>query len=660
MRSRREPELTRSPHDTAAVAPLQAVKVDAESGRACGLFANISHEIRTPMNGLLGALSLMQDTELSNEQRALVTMAHNSAEDLFALTSNILDLAMIEAGTFSLKQLPFDARAELEQVVTLQAALAEARGIDLTARYPAFIPELIGDAPRWRQIATILIGAAIDRSHQGRLLLELDAALTFDRRCNLSLSLRNVDAAPSDRAAEAVGSVSASRPTAAHPYAKSDLEWALCAGLARLAGGEISAIDQAGGTSRISVTLNLACAPSPLTGVRLLFIEPQPTRRQELEQKFALHAARATGCSNADELLRALKHAADEGDPCSIVILDQQMHGIDGETLGAAIKSDAAYCATRLVLLTSSPPEATAGFAQRGFAAALSKPVADESLIDALKTLCNRGNQPPRFITSADVAATPPAREQVQPFEGYRVLVADDNVVNQQIALRMLAKLGCLADAAINGRQAVAMHRAGSYDLVLMDCQMPELDGYQATAQIRNSEAGARHTPIIAWTAHAMPGEQEKCMRAGMDDFMSKPLRPPVLRTMLDRWLLHAAPPLAQAAGLGDELDAIQEMFGSDFIELAGLFQADSPGRIAALYDAAAKADASGMASVAHALSGSTASIGATGLAALCKEIETRAKAGRLDDLAPRLAAIEAEYARIETRLAAMIATSNA
>lgn len=244
--------------------------------------------------------------------------------------------------------------------------------------------------------------------------------------------------------------------------------------------------------------------------------------------------------------------------------------------------------------------------------------------------------------------------EQIQTLTG-RVLIADDNPINQQVAQYMVEKLGCHTDVASDGAEAVTLHAAHPYDLVLMDCQMPELDGYQATQCIRALEGSMHHTPIIALTACVTQSERENCLASGMDDFIAKPVQPQALEEVLRRWLAYAAEKHdSTTLPCTDELDAVREIFGVDFAELAKLYQRDSPPRIAALYSAAAAGDRLQVAKVAHAFAGSSASIGATSLSALCKELELRAKANAPDDLISQLAAIETEYSRISDRLQSM------
>lgn len=255
--------------------------------------------------------------------------------------------------------------------------------------------------------------------------------------------------------------------------------------------------------------------------------------------------------------------------------------------------------------------------------------------------------------STADASATTTGLK----FAGHRILVAEDNPVNQQIAIRMLEKLGCRADIASNGREAVLMHGEQPYHLVLMDCQMPELDGYQATAQIRAMENGRRRTPIVALTSHSTQNEREKCLAAGMDDFISKPVQLQILEQVMGRWLLSATmQPAIAEPGKNDELETVQTLFGAAFAELAALYQIDSPKRIGILHQAGAAGDGAQIAKVAHAFSGSCASIGATHLSALCKELERHAKDGVLAGFDQKMNAIEAEYNRVSAKLQVMVA----
>ena len=414
------------------------------------------------------------------------------------------------------------------------------------------------------------------------------------------------------------------------------------------------------GSRRVRAAAGKAgAATGALAGVRVLFVETMAANRRALTRLFAQQHARADGFGNPAQALAAMEAAVIADDPYRIAIVGQQMEGIDGETLGRAIMAEPRFGATSLVMLGAAGHAEVARFAEAGFSAFFNKPLAPQRLtgmLGALWTEIAKGAAP-SFVTNVEMPAS--ARAPVQPalrFSGYRILVADDNVVHQQVALRMLKNLGCSGAAATDGRQAVDMHRSQNYDLILMDCQMPGLDGFQATAMIRGNETEARRTPIIAWSAEAAPGGRERCLNAGMDDFIAKPIRQNVMHDMLERWLHPdgASVPAPTPDKDRDELEAIQEMFGADFPELVALFLTDSPKRITDLQQVAVERDTTAMARVAHALSGSTAAIGACGLSALCKDLELNSRAGRLADVDARMKSIEIEFARIEARLRAM------
>lgn len=390
--------------------------------------------------------------------------------------------------------------------------------------------------------------------------------------------------------------------------------------------------------------------------IRVLVVTPDAALRTRTENELMHHDMRATGVERADAALTALEQAAAAQDPYRIVLLDQDIHGIDGETLGTAIGNAAAHRDTLIVLISSEHDRHDAErLALAGFSAWLPKPVARPMLVDTLTILCGclAKKDAPRFICAG--VQTP--REHAAPeiadsFAEARVMVVDDNPVNLEVAERMLARFGCLVDTAAGGEQALELAEARRYDLILMDCQMPGVDGYQATALLRAAEGGLKHTPIIGWSSRTNRNERDTCLAIGMDDFLAKPMRMRELGAMLVRWLQRAA---KDAPAKNDELDATRQMFGDDFPELARLFLADSPQRLASLRDGIARGDAAAAAKFSHMLCGSSASLGATLLAALCRELEVAARNGVLHEAGARLDAIAFEYARIETRLHGML-----
>jgi CheY-like chemotaxis protein len=396
-----------------------------------------------------------------------------------------------------------------------------------------------------------------------------------------------------------------------------------------------------------------------LTALRILLVDADIDSQSTIRQALDSHGAAIDCFTTPAAALNALTKAATAGDPYQIVILDQQLQGVDGETFGHAISNDPAHRDTLLVLISNDHGTQDADrLAQSGFSAWLPKPPRLSMLVDTLSMLSGwiADKEAPRFISAGILVDDHAASASFLPFDGRRILAVDDNRVNLQVVERMLARMGCHVDTVSGGEQALAMAAQQDYDLILMDCQMPKLDGYQTTALLRAAENGTRHTPIIGWSARAGRKERDTCLAIGMDDFIAKPVRLQALNTLLAKWLPPSNNDKAAMASVepDDELAVTQQMFGDDFAELAQLFLADTPPRIAALQKAAIESDAATFAKVAHALCGSSASIGAGALAAICRDLEIRARGGSIGN-ALRMQSVEKEYARIDARLHAML-----
>lgn len=601
---------------------------------AVEVLAGLNHEIRTAMNGIVGVLDMLLESGLPTSQRELASTAQHSAENLLAFVEAAVDLSAIGEHCLPLNLQLF----ELSSV--MRAAIEGASVASL--HVPALPAALLrGDAIRTRQVidAMLRIAQCIGTPSTIEVLLR-----NRNKQCQIDIEL--VIDACRDNLAQATELMAGSfvGVDVVRRYGRLGLDIEFGRQLASLMGGELSIRSENQSSHALHFAITLPLATPSLEGERLLIIEKSEDDRQQLQALFTRHGMRVDAFAAVGPALDALRG---EGDPFSATIIGADETGLDSEFLVSAIRAEPQLGNLRLVALqddgTGSDPASTK---QEAFDAIIIRPLHQAAALAAIATL---------YGDQKTAGLTPYSSAPGQDFIGRRILVADDNSVNLHVARRMLEKLGCRVDVAMDGREALAMHQAQPYELILMDCQMPGMDGREAASRIRALEGAASRVPVVAVTACATPSERECCLSAGMDDFIAKPLRPQVLDAALTKWLAaqNVAAPTEQPCN--DELDAVRDMFGADFAELAALYMNDSPPRITRLQAAGADADSATVAKVAHAFSGSSASIGASGLAALCKELEREAKAGKLDQFAHRMAAIELEYGRICSRIQALL-----
>jgi signal transduction histidine kinase/DNA-binding response OmpR family regulator len=646
-----------SKHIKSMMASLKEKSRQAEAANRTKseFLANMSHEIRTPMNGVTGMLELLKLTKLTPEQKEYAVSIGRSAETLLLVINDILDFSKIEAGKLEFERIDFDLRTTVEDVGDMLAHRAQEKGLEYVCVIHHEVPSLLnGDPGRLRQILVNLANNAIKFTHTGEVAIRVMLENEDDNSATIHFSVIDTGIGiPRDSMDRLFSQFLQMDNSTTRKYGGTGLGLTISRSLVQMMDGQIGVESQVNEGSEFWFTavfkkqarnqdICLAVAED-IKGKHILIVDDNETNRLVFKESLTAWGCRYGEVSNGAQALEELRGAAADGDAYSIAIIDIQLPEMKGEMLGKFIKQDPDLNNCALILMTSMGMRGDAKRLEEiGFSAYLTKPIKQSQLYDCLATICGQPLESEKVLSLPIVTRHTLTENQKQRI---RILLVEDNEINQQVALGLLNKLGYTVDVAANGKIALKSLELTSYDMVFMDCQMPEMDGYEATRLIRNpgSTVIDHNVPIIAMTANAMKGDHEKCLSVGMDDYLSKPIDPMAIIEVIEKWITISDTDLEKK--VSPDLEGIESVFDRDSLldrlmgdedlakEILDGYLEDVSLKLIGMKEALEKCDTIFLQKEAHTIKGASANVGAMGLREVASELEIASKDKDIDKI---------------------------